>query len=367
MVEFVTMIHDVAFGGSGVGRLPDGKVVFVPYTISGEQVRARLVKQTKGFAEAELAEVLQPSQTRISPSCSYFGSCGGCQYQHMRYREQIRIKEKQLRDTLQRLGGFRELREIQVFSSPREYGYRNKITVHSGQDGQLGYYARDNRTILDIERCPIANDAVNARLSEFRLKKAHPSHISITDEEERSASPEGSFHQVHADVAQLLVSWVREQSQPVKHGTLVDLYCGSGFFTFGLVDLFQDAVGLDYNMASIHEATRRAQEEGRAHVRFFAAPVEERMEWILESSSASKRLILLDPPRQGVPKEAIEVLRSQLWERLIYVSCDPGTLARDLKLLRRGMEERFSLAAIGLFDMFPQTAHIEAAVVLNRT
>ncbi len=366
MVEFETEIRDVAFGGGGVGRLPEGKVVFIPFTIPGERVRARVVKETKGFAEAVLVEVLKPAPSRITPPCPYFGVCGGCQYQHIAYTEQVRLKEKQVRDTLQRLGGFRELPPIEAFASPVEFSYRNKISVHSSPSGEMGYYALDQRTVIDVERCLIANDRVNALLTEVRSKGERPERVALTDDLQRESSPEGGFHQVHTIMAGILLSWVRGHVTPKQPGAFVDLYCGSGFFTFGLGDLFQSAVGLDRDIESIHEATRRAQKESRSQIRFFAAPVEERVRWILDSCESVPRTVLLDPPRQGVPREVVEVLRKSAWECLIYVSCDPSTLARDLKLLWTGSGNEFRLVRGAIFDMFPQTGHIETAVIVHR-
>jgi 23S rRNA (uracil1939-C5)-methyltransferase len=145
----VVTIQDVAFGGSGVARLPDGKVVFVPYTLTGEEVRIRLQKQKKGFSEGILVEVLKPSPHRVQAPCVYFGTCGGCQYQHAAYDEQLRIKAKQARDTLERIGGLTQLPEIQAEKSPSEYGYRNKITLHTNLDGDIGFFANDQRTVID--------------------------------------------------------------------------------------------------------------------------------------------------------------------------------------------------------------------------
>jgi tRNA/tmRNA/rRNA uracil-C5-methylase (TrmA/RlmC/RlmD family) len=363
MSELEITIHDVAFGGAGVGRLPDGKVVFVRYTLAGETVRVRLSKSKKGFSEAELIEVIKPSPHRTNPPCVYFGHCGGCQYQHATYEEQLRIKEKQVRDTLERIGGLKDLPNIHVVSAPQPFGYRNKITVHRGETGEVGFFMNDGRSIIDVEKCVIANDQVNQQLSLLRKSQVRKSHMSISDPSERIGSPEGSFHQINASMAEQLLQWLLPVAKADEGSSrLIDLYCGAGFFALGLAGQFSEISGLDRDAHAIHAANLRAKSLGITHVQFFAAPVEERLEWLLNGLDFQKATILVDPPREGLPKPVVETLCTSKPARLIYVSCNPATLARDLKSLAAS---GYSFVKLGIFDMFPQTAHIEAVVVLK--
>ncbi len=363
---FEVSIRDVAFGGAGVGVLPDGRIAFVPFTLSGERVRIRLTRARKGFAEAELLEVLEPSPHRIPPHCAHFGICGGCQYQHATYEEQLRIKTRQVRDALERLGGLRNLPELHVESAPRPFGYRNKISVHLGPRNELGFYATDHRTVVDVPRCPIANEVVNNKLTTLRQTSRKPLHASLSDAAERAASPEGTFHQVNTDMAAQLLAWVRAQLGTVKGPRLVDAYCGSGFFTLGLAQFFDEVCGVDRDERAIHAATVSAQKTKLSHVHFFAAAVEERLGWLLDHPAADRTTILLDPPREGLPPSVTRQLADTACARLIYVSCNPATLARDLKILTGAPESRLAVERLALFDMFPQTAHIETVAVLER-
>ena len=147
-------IEDIAFGGKGVGR-SNGKAVFIPFTITGERVAARIVREKKQFAEAEFEAVLAPSPQRTSPECPYFGRCGGCSYQHMRYVHQLEVKQQQVAQILLRIGGFAEVPMRPIVPSPKPYEYRNRITVHC-EDGVVGYYRRDLHKLIDVKRCPIA-------------------------------------------------------------------------------------------------------------------------------------------------------------------------------------------------------------------
>lgn len=380
MEEVCIDIHDVAFGGAGVGRLADGKVVFVPHTIAGEVVQVRLGKSRKGFEEAELLEVITPSPHRISPPCAYFGRCGGCQYQHVAYEEQMRMKEKQVRDILGRIGGFRNLPSIHVQPAPQSYAYRNKVTVHSSEKGELGFFANDNHTIIDVEHCLIANDGLNKQLSVLRKKSSKPRHAVLTDFAQRMNHARGvmnvdgkSFHQVNSAVASQLLEWIRQQVAPgapqagdTTSTQLLDLYCGSGFFTLGLADCFTEACGVDRDTRAIDTAVKQAKELNIRHVHFFAAAVEERIGWLLEGISTRSATILVDPPREGLPVNVVEAFSHKPGACLIYVSCNPATLARDLKRLMQTATAGYSLVKLAVFDMFPQTAHIETVAVLQR-
>ena len=162
-------IEDVAFGGKGVAR-EQGKAVFVPYTIEGELVSAEIVREKKQFAEADLVEVKESSPNRVAPECPYFGRCGGCAYQHIDYQHQLAIKWRQVRDALQRIGKLKDVPMRPIIPSPRQYAYRNRITVHA-QDGVIGFFRRDSHRLLDIERCPISREEVNRALAALRATR----------------------------------------------------------------------------------------------------------------------------------------------------------------------------------------------------
>src|SRR6516165_9676983 len=191
-------IEDVAFGGKGVGR-KQGKAVFVPYTIEGEMVSAEIVREKKQFAEAELVEVKQSSPDRVASQCPYFGRCGGCAYQHIGYEHQLAIKWRQVRDALQRIGKLKDVPMRPIIASPKQYGYRNRITVHV-QDAVIGFFRRDSHRLIDIERCPISRDEVNHALGELRTQKyVRDGHYTL-----RAPFEPRVFSQVNDEVAEAL-------------------------------------------------------------------------------------------------------------------------------------------------------------------
>ncbi|HZS19110.1 MAG TPA: TRAM domain-containing protein, partial [Candidatus Udaeobacter sp.] len=169
-------IEDIAFGGKGVGR-EQGKAIFVPYTIETELVSAEIVHEKKRFAEAELVEVKESSPHRVSPECPYFGRCGGCAYQHIDYEHQLAIKWRQVGDVLRRIGKFKDVLLRPIIPSPKQYRYRNRITVHV-QDGVTGFFRRDSHRLIDVERCPISCDEVNSALAGLRARNPRDGHYT---------------------------------------------------------------------------------------------------------------------------------------------------------------------------------------------
>jgi 23S rRNA (uracil1939-C5)-methyltransferase len=215
-------IEDVAFGGKGVGR-DQRKAVFVPYTIEGEIVSAEIVREKKQFAEAELIEANERSPDRVEPQCPYFGRCGGCAYQHISYEHQLAIKWRQVRDALQRIGKLKDVPMRPIISSPKQYAYRNRITVHA-QDGVIGFFRRDSHQLIDIEHCPISTDEVNRALIELRAQPyVRDGHYAL-----RASISSRVFSQTNDEVANALRDLIVDLVPPNQE-LLIDAYCGSDF------------------------------------------------------------------------------------------------------------------------------------------
>src|SRR5919198_1255776 len=243
-------IEDIAFGGKGVGR-EQGKAIFVPYTIEGELVSAEIMREKKQFAEAELVEVKESSPHRVTPECPYFGRCGGCAYQHIDYEHQLAIKWRQVRDVLQRIGKLKDIPMHPIIPSPRQYEYRNRITVHV-QDGVIGFFRRDSHRLIDIERCPISRDEVNKALTELRERNPRNGHYTL-----RASSSLRVFFQTNNEVADKLRDLVVDLV-PAKQELLIDAYCGAGFFAKALLDKFERVVGIDWDKFAIAAAKEDA-------------------------------------------------------------------------------------------------------------
>jgi 23S rRNA (uracil1939-C5)-methyltransferase len=353
-------IEDVAFGGKGVAR-EQGKAVFVPYTIEREVVSAEIVREKKQFAEAELVDVKESSPNRVAPQCPYFGRCGGCAYQHIGYEHQLGIKWRQVCDALQRIGKLKDVPMRPIIPSPRQYGYRNRITVHA-QDDVIGFFRRDSHRLIDVECCPISRDEVNRALAELREQRhVRDGHYTL-----RSASQPRVFSQVNDEVAQALRDLIVGLVPP-NQDLLIDAYCGAGFFAKALLDKFERVIGIDWDRFAIAAAKINASEketyiagdvEGELtrSDRFVALEGE-----TLRVESRRSMTLIIDPPATGLSEGVRAAIMDLAPETLIYVSCNPPTLARDLKNLR----EKFAIESVTPFDMFPQTAEIEVVAHLH--
>jgi 23S rRNA (uracil1939-C5)-methyltransferase len=347
-------IQDVAFGGKGVART-DAKAVFVPYVIDGEIVSASITHEHKKFLEAELENVVTPSPHRVEPRCPYFGRCGGCVYQHIEYEHQLALKWRQVKETLRRIGGIKEPPMRPLIPSPIEYGYRNRITVHV-REGVIGFFRRESNKLLAIERCPIARDEVNAKLTGLRASNPHDGHYTL-----RVIDGPRVFTQANDGVAAAMLDLV-DRLLVSAGGTLIDAYSGAGFFAKRLRARFERVIGIDWDQRAIAVAREHANENET----YVAADVEMELGATLRSiasgSGEGNIVVIVDPPATGLSKIIVETLIEHEPTQLIYVSCNPATLARDLVALK----EFFRVDSITPLDMFPQTAEIEIAVKLTR-
>ena len=352
-------IEDIAFGGKGVGR-ESGKAVFVPYTIEGETVSAEIVREKKQFADASLVEIKQSSPDRVEPQCPYFGRCGGCAYQHISYEHQLAIKWRQVRDALQRIGKLKDIPMRPIVPSPQVYGYRNRITVHA-QDGVIGFFRRDSHRLLDIEHCPISREEVNRALAELRARSyVRDGHYTL-----RAGSDPRVFAQTNDEVANALRDLVVDLLPP-NQGVLIDAYCGAGFFAKSQLDKFERVIGIDWDRFAIAAAKENATEK---EIYIAGDVVEElinlKMNGDLQVAPAvadrRSLTIIVDPPATGLSANVRKAIIELAPATLIYISCDPPTLARDL----RELQEKFTIESVTPLDMFPQTAEIEAVVHLR--
>lgn len=350
-------IGDIAFGGKGVAR-DNGKAVFVPFTIDGERVAARVVREKKQFAEAELNEVLDPSPERVAAPCPYFGRCGGCSYQHIGYAHQLKLKAKQVEQAMRRIARLTDPPIRPIVPSPLPYDYRNRITVHV-QDNVVGFYRRDVHELMDIAQCPIAMPEVNDALAQLRATRPRDGHYSL-----RAHSGPRVFAQTNDAVADALVDFIAAIVGVGNH-LLIDAFCGAGFFAKRLASKFERVIGIDWDRFAIDAARKDARPNetyiaGDIAVELVGAIHRNRPRAVGSTAPTSITLIV-DPPATGLTAEMRRVLLDNPPGTMIYVSCNPPTLARDLEELR----SRFAIVSITPFDMFPQTAEIEAVVHLQ--
>jgi 23S rRNA (uracil1939-C5)-methyltransferase len=345
------VIEKLGFGGLGIGRLPDGKVCFVPRVLPGEKVKIHIRTRHASYVEADLREIIEPSPDRVRPKCPVFGRCGGCQYQHATYPKQLEIKSAQVADVLGRLGGVANPPIEPIVPSPLEFHYRNRITVHA-KSGRVGFFAHRSRRIVEVKECPLATESVNGLLT--GLRNSHPKDGAHPL---RETSDYRGFRQVNDAVAGRLLEIVEEMAQP-GGPLLVDAYCGAGFFARCLAPLFGLTIGIEWSV----DAVRAARQAAGAREIYLLGDVGRHLVPALAAAPAHSTTLLLDPPEEGLDEKVVGMIASKPPARVLYVSCNPATLARDLKRLAH----LFSLRRARPLDMFPQTAEIEVAALLER-
>lgn len=363
MIEKIISIDRLAFGGEGVGR-DEGKVVFVPWTAPGDKVRAQIVSDHGRFERGEIVEILEKSPDRIDPLCPVFGRCGGCQWQHLGYETQLKAKEEILRETLERVGQVR-VAILPIIPSPQPWHYRQRIQLKVDPEGRIGFYRSRSHEVVTFEECKIADPRLNERLAEMK-KESEPRPEG--DFELSLAGNNGDvFSQVNPEQNKKLVQLVLDnsfgnaESAFTRKKILVELYAGSGNFTFPLAGRVGQVIAVESSSEAVRQGQEKMVASGIENIEW----IEGHVEWGLKKiyrKKISPDILVLDPPRRGAKEilDLISLIRPRL---LVYVSCDPVTLSRDLReLLRR----HYRLERIQPIDMFPQTYHVESVVRLER-
>lgn len=391
-------VEKLVYGGEGLARI-DGQVILMPYVLPGERVRMQAGRVKNGVLRAiGKPEITEASPGRTQPGCEYFGACGGCQYQHAQYAVQLEEKRNILLETLQRLGGIRYEYEIPIVSA-EPWQYRNRVQLHFGERS-VGFHKAGSHDLCGIDHCPISSPVLNEVIRKLRDAVKRPewpkflrSLEVFTNEREvqlnildsmrpvaarffewcRSFIPQfapgaidymaaghmfrisrGSFFQVNRFLMDQLVKVVLDDLQGER---AVDLYAGVGLFTLPLAQRFATVQAVERGGPAYRDLEWNARESGR-EVQAAKSSAEEFLHELRETPD----VIVADPPRAGLGKELTEELLRIKAPQIVVVSCDPTTLARDLKSLA----EAYEIERMTLIDLFPQTFHFETVVGLRK-
>ena len=409
--EVVLHLDSIAHGGEAFGR-HEGKVIFVPYAIPGEDVRVRVVKEKKTWARARLLDVITPSPDRIEPPCPYFGpdGCGGCQWQHIDYRRQLLLKQEIVADQLRRLGHIEAPPVKEVLAVGEPFHYRNHMQFTVAPDGRLGLLRAESHQVIPVDTCLLLHPLLAELYQALELgweglrrvvlragvNTGERMVILETDEEEapelevdmpvsvvlhRPKKPpfplaglpfihervgdltfrisSESFFQVNTAGAEALVQRVRDYLAPKGHETVLDLYSGVGLFGLSIASQVGLVIGIEADESAMEDAAFNVEEMGLENVALHEGPVEEVLQVLWEPAD----MAVLDPPRSGAGEDVFVHLRRLRVRRIVYVSCDPATLARDAIYLQ---EQGYRLVDVQPVDMFPQTYHIETVSLWER-
>jgi len=366
-------IHDLAFGGDGVGRI-ENMVCFVPYTAPGDIVSVEIRERKKKFLRAGLTEIITPSPYRNEPRCPLFGSCGGCQWQHIQYKEQLRAKQEHLKQILKKNAGI-DFPVEEIYPSPGTYHYRRSGRMQITETGDLGFFARASRQIVPVQSCPVFEDTLNARLpvirEDLKARTPRPSELELVSQDGSETEFAFLFSEEHSKLGfiqanaavnlrlqNFIRTWIADFSR--REDLVLDLFCGDGNLTLHLSDLDVRVLGYDISQAAVKRAVSKAAAGGLSNFTYKHAPVQNSKKELLDLKGKVKALIC-DPPRQGLFDMAALIASIQA-PLLIYVSCFPAILARDLQAL---ISSGYTLRTVQPMDMFPQTYHLETAAVLT--
>ena len=374
-------------GGVGLAHAA-GKTVFVSLAAPGDRVRVRIDRQQGDLLFASIEEIITPSPFRVEPPCPYFGRCGGCDFQQLTYEAQLAAKGGIIRDCLHRIARLENVPEIVVTPSPRDWRYRMRATWQIDREQQrIGYYERGSRRVCEVAECAVLLPELQRTLERVRATEwgAFPFELrhldAVVGENGVSLSPafsefetnevsltaRGEVYSYNADAffqinPALLGPLIDAALAGASGGTVLDLYCGVGLFTLPLARHFKNVIAVESNTTAVRYARRNLQSASLTNARVITASV---ADWLRHQSSAVGPVdfVLLDPPRAGAESAVIKGILALQPAEISYVSCDPATLARDLKKLLAG---GYVISSISAFDLFPPTHHVETVVRLLR-
>ncbi len=384
-------VESLAYGGAGVGRT-SGQVIFVPLTAPGDRALVEVTEVKDRFLRGRIREIQLPSPDRAEHLCGSYGKCGGCHYQHLEYEKQIYWKQAQVNDALVRIGGLDSPPLAPIIPSPMIYHYRGKADFHAAKDTdhrfRVGFHQEESNLMVEIDTCEIADWSINSALRSVREDIGAGKIPSLPPRLPIWSSPDGKglicmnakgtvvrqvkdrflsvpatgFFQANLYLVNRLVELVVELSALEGSETVVDCYCGSGLFSLFLADRAGRLFGIEADVAALNLARRNLTLAGRKEALFFAGDVGRALRERFLREEIKIDVLVLDPPRPGLAKEVMAGIFSLRPCRLVYVSCNPATLARDIKHLTAG---GYLLRSLHPLDMFPQTAHIEVVALLE--
>lgn len=444
---YETEIIDYTTEGSGVCKI-DGKVIFVPHSAVGDQVKIKILKANKKISFGKIEEMICPSEQRISPDCDIFGKCGGCTFRHIAYESELRFKQKRVYDTLTRIGGIDGTVIESIVGAASCHQYRNKaqLPITTDKDGNIrvGFFAPRSHRVIPLDDCMLQSSAFASAIRVF-LEWANSAHIKPYDEQTHSGilrhlylryaakthqlmvcvvanakelrkekqlvealikgipelrtvvlntntektnvitgnqcrtlygdgyivdelcgmsfriSPL-SFYQVNRDQAERLYGIAAEFADLKPHETLLDMYCGTGTIGLTMAKKVKKLIGVEIISRAIEDANQNAALNGITNAEFICGDASSAA-LSLKKRQLKPDCIILDPPRKGCDGTLIDTIAEMTPSRVVYVSCDPATLARDVKMFS---EKGYTVQRAIPVDLFPRTVHVESVVLLSK-
>ncbi len=407
---FDIQLEKHTYGGDAMGRLEDGRAIFVPFGLAGEKVRVRLTEEKKNFARGEILQILESSKDRIQPTCKHFGECGGCHYQHLPYEKQLEIKTEILIDQLKRIGKIENPPVQPMVACPSPWNYRNHIQFSLDKSGMIGFQAPNSNKIIPITECHLPESSINdfwhqlefepeSNVERVSLRAGKDDDMMLILESDSPEPPEleieaeisvahvyegnsvviagndnilirvldrdfkvsaASFFQVNTVMAGKMVERLITQLPITQSTTLLDLYCGVGLFSAFFAPKCGRVIGVESSASACEDFTANLDEFD--NVELYEGAAEEVLAGLV-GQIGNLSYVIVDPPRAGIERHALDAIVHLKPQRIAYVSCDPSTLARDAARLIVG---GYKLKEVTPFDLFPQTFHIESISIFEK-
>ncbi|MFC1549491.1 class I SAM-dependent RNA methyltransferase [Nitrospirota bacterium] len=403
MSSITLKAQEPVYGGFVLHRSETEGITFIKGALPGELVEVSIEEKKRDYSVGSVVEVVEPSTHRIEPPCAYFGTCGGCHLQFAAYPRQVEMKNNVLIDCLRRLGGIDAHLEPPLYGKP--YGYRRRGQFKVSKDGHMGFYRENTHDVVQIESCPLMSEPINSALRSLRetdLKGVREIHLTDGDgvmalikgvpfsEEladslmdaglsgvafddgtyrgegpgyalldlsglKYSVSP-WSFLQSNWELNQKMVAQLVEETGEMADHRLLDLYAGAGNFSLSLAIEARETVAVEENASAIADGKRNVAANRITGYRYLSGTAE------TAKLKGGFDVLIVDPPRAGLSKESLQRVLDLSVPRLAYVSCNPSTLARDMKTLT----EMYAIDSVRIADMFPQTYHVESIVIMTK-
>ena len=409
-MEQEILLTTLTYGGDGMGRLEDGRAIFVPFGLPGEHVRVRLTEEKRNFARGEIVEIVKASPLRIVPRCKHFGICGGCHYQHLPYEEQLKAKTEILRDQLTRIGKVETPPVREMVASPSPWNYRNHLQFHLTEEGKLGYVMDRVSAVFAITECHLPEGSINSfwpqlefesdtNIDRVSLRSGKEDDLLLILESNSSEAPEleieaeisvahvfeenavviagndhviisvlgrdfrvsaASFFQVNTAMAEKMVNHIIANLAITQSAILLDVYCGVGLFSAFLAPKCERLIGIESSPSACEDFSFNLDEFD--NVELYEGLAEDILP-MFGSHIENVTYVVVDPPRAGLEKRVVDGILKLNPQVIAYISCDPSTLARDAARFING---GYKLKDVTPFDLFPQTFHIESISVFER-
>ncbi len=357
-------ITEFANGGYGVGKV-DGKTAFVRFALPDETVEAEVVKEKKGFIIAEAKEIKEPSTHRIEPKCPHYYHCGGCDLQHAEYSYQLALKKEVFLNTIKRLSNLEPENGTEIEPSVKQWSYRKRVQFKC-RNGRWGFYKKSSNQFVEISECPVADGLINEYIKNNRCKAGE---VEIDDYGNINSDEmilnlglkhplfykKGAFTQVNREVNLKIIDDLKREVNALNPNNIVEFFCGIGNFTIPLALEGYNILAVEFDIKAVSSLKRNIGNFNLKNISVLRANLFEQFK-----IKGHFDLAILDPPREGAKNVAQKLLRKNI-NNIIYISCDPATLSRDMKILSK----KYTLVKSKLYDMFPQTHHIESMNILK--